>query len=89
MTTIHITPAVLEPDAAAQYVGLSTSTMEREERSGNFPRRVLLSGRRTGFRVRELQAWVDSRPVSDLAPPKNCGVGRAGKAGRAREGVAA
>ncbi|MDO9148280.1 MAG: AlpA family phage regulatory protein [Hydrogenophaga sp.] len=86
MTTIHITPAVLEPAAAAQYVGLSTSTMEREERSGNFPRRVLLSGRRTGFRVRELQAWVDSRPAADLAPPKNCGVGRAG---RAREGVAA
>ena len=77
---ISIAPAALDLDSAAQYVALSSSTVEKLVRQGDFPRPRLLSGRRVAYLVRELEAWVESRPVSDLAPPVNCGVGRAGKA---------
>lgn len=77
---ISIAPAALDLDSAAQYVALSSSTVEKLVRQGDFPKPRLLSGRRVAYLVRELEAWVESRPVSDLAPPVNCGVGRAGKA---------
>lgn len=77
--TITIAPAALDLDSAAQYLALSTSTVEKLVRRGEFPKPRLLSGRRVAYLVRELDAWIESRPVSDLAPPINCGVGRAGK----------
>jgi len=77
--TVTIAPAALDPAAAAQFVALSSSTMERLVREEKFPKPRLLSGRRVAYLVRELVEWIESRPVSDLPPPKNCGVGRAGK----------
>ena len=57
----------------AQTVALSTSTIERLEREGQFPKRRQLSGQRVGWLVREVQEWAESRPVSNLPPPPNTG----------------
>jgi prophage regulatory protein len=70
---VSIGPGALEPEQSAAFCALSVSTMEKLEREGIFPRRRQLSDRRVGHLVSELQAWLDSRPVSDLAPPPNTG----------------
>jgi prophage regulatory protein len=72
-TLVSIPPGALEPEAAAAFCALSVSTMEKLEREGKFPKRRLLSDRRTGHLVSELLAWLAERPVSELAPPANTG----------------
>lgn len=76
---LSIQPAVLDLEAAAQFVALSTSTVEKLVREGDFPKPRQLSGRRVGYLVRELQEWIEARPVSEQLPPVNSGFGRAGK----------
>ena len=43
--------------------GLSRSTVDRLERAGSFPRRVLLSENAVGWRKAEILAWAQSREV--------------------------
>lgn len=71
MSIVTTRPACLNRTAAAQYVALSESTLEKLTREGSFPQPRLLSGRRTGWLVRELDEWLEKRPVSQLAPPAN------------------
>ena len=81
MSPIYLPPAYLDLPAASIYLALSESTVQkltREEET--FPKPRLLSGRRVGYLVRELQEWAESRPVANLLPPANSGFGRAGKA---------
>ncbi len=73
-------PAALDIEQAATYLSLSVGTVENLERDEDFPRRRKLSGRRVGYLLRELDEWLESRPVSDLLPPVNCQIGRGGKA---------
>lgn len=68
-----VRPACLDRAGAAAYLSLSESTVEKLTREGGFPRPRLLSGRRTGWLVRELDEWLEQRPVSDLLPPPNTG----------------
>jgi prophage regulatory protein len=42
-------------------VGLSRTTIWRLERTGQFPRRVLLSARAVGWQESELKAWLAKR----------------------------
>lgn len=71
-------PAVLDIDQVAVYMCLSNSSIERMVRKGEFPAPRQLSGRRVGYLLREVDEWLESRPVSDLPPPVNCELGRAG-----------
>ena len=75
MTTkkIPITPIFMDLPTVAQVVAMSTATIERLEREGQFPKRRQLSGQRVGWLVREVQEWAESRPVSQLPPPPNTG----------------
>lgn len=66
-------PAVLDLPAASNYVALSESTVQKLVRDDQFPKPRVLSGRRVGWLVRELEAWAESRPVSDFLPPHNTG----------------
>ncbi|MBO9679510.1 MAG: AlpA family phage regulatory protein [Acidovorax sp.] len=69
MTVVSIRPGALElPDAAA-FVSLSVATVERMVREDSFPKPRQLSGRRVGYLVEELEAWLRNRPVSDQLPP--------------------
>lgn len=80
---IQLKPAAIDLDTAAAFVALSPSTVEKLVREGAFPKPRQLSGRRVGYLVRELEEWIEARPVSEQLPPVNCGYGRAGKPGKA------
>lgn len=43
--------------------GLSRTTVDRLERAGSFPRRVILSENAVGWRTAEVLAWAQSREV--------------------------
>lgn len=70
---LHFAPAALERGTAAAYCGLSETTFEKEVREGRAPKPRKLSDRRVGWLRAELDAWLLSRPVSDLAPPAETG----------------
>lgn len=72
--TVSIKPAFLDLPGLASYLALSESTVQKLVREdAQFPRCRLLSGRRVGWRVPEVEAWAESRPVANLLPPKNTG----------------
>lgn len=68
-------PLYIPMESLPSIVGLSKSTIEQEIRNGRFPKPRQLSGRRTGWLLRELEQWAESRPVSDLPPPPNAAGG--------------
>ncbi len=74
-----MTPAILDLPAVSNYVALSESTVQKLVREHGFPRPRQLSGRRVGWLTKEVEAWVESRPIADLLPPENCSVGRGGQ----------
>lgn len=76
---IPIAPIALDKASAAKFVLLSESTIDNLTRKDEFPKPRKLSPGRTAYLVRELVAWMESRPVSDILPPVNSGHGRAGK----------
>ncbi|CAM5502480.1 helix-turn-helix transcriptional regulator [Thauera mechernichensis] len=73
MSAKRIAPIFLDLPAVVQAVALSESTVQELVRQGQFPAPRQLSGRRVGWLVRELEAWAESRPVSQLLPPPNTG----------------
>lgn len=60
----------------ASAVALSTATIQRLVREGQFPSPRQLSGRRVAWLVREVEEWAELRPVSELPPPQNAGGSR-------------
>lgn len=72
-------PAAIDIDQVAAYLSLSTGTIQTMVRKGDFPAPRQLSGRRVGYLLREVDDWLEARPVSDQPPPVNCEFGRAGK----------
>ena len=70
---VAIKPAYLDLAGTASYLSLPESTVQKIIREDAFPKPRLLSGRRVGWLVRELQDWAESRPVADCLPPANTG----------------
>ena len=70
---MSIKPAYLDMPSACTFVALSESTLQKMIRENQFPRPRVLSAKRVGWLVRELEDWAESRPVSDLLPPANTG----------------
>ncbi|WLI87850.1 AlpA family phage regulatory protein [Massilia sp. R2A-15] len=66
-------PLYLELPEVALAVSLAEATIQREVREGKFPAPRQLSGRRVGWLVREIEEWAETRPVSNLPPPRNTG----------------
>lgn len=64
-------PIYLDLQGVCQVTSLSESTIEKLVREGSFPKPRLLSGRRVGWLLREVEAWCEDRPVSELLPPVN------------------
>jgi len=72
-------PLYITMDTLPEVVGLSKSTIKSEIRASRFPKPRQLSGRRTGWLVREIEDWAETRPVSDLPPPPNTSAGGANR----------
>ncbi len=52
---------ILRTPNAADYVGLSASTLEKKRLAGDGPRFIRLGGRAIGYDVRDLDAWLDQQ----------------------------
>lgn len=61
--------AALDDEQAAAYTSLSVSTMEKLARAGDLPPKRELSKGRAAYLRREIDEWLESRPVSKLLPP--------------------
>ncbi|MGF6664981.1 prophage regulatory protein [Paraburkholderia atlantica] len=65
---VTMKPLCLDLEASAQAVSLSPSVIKKLVREGKFPKPRQLSERRVGWLVRELEEWLEARPVSDILP---------------------
>jgi len=65
---IQAAPLLVDREHAAQALGISERTLDGLVRTGELPPPRKVSANRTGWLWRELQAFAESRPVSDLAP---------------------
>jgi predicted DNA-binding transcriptional regulator AlpA len=52
---------VLRTPAAAEYVGLSHSTLEKFRLTGEGPKFVRIGVRAVGYRIEDLEAWLAER----------------------------
>lgn len=52
---------IARPRDLPTLTGLSRTTIWRLERAGDFPKRIRLSAGAVGYRVSEIQVWLDSR----------------------------
>lgn len=84
--SVSVKPAYLDLPSVAGYLALSESTVQKLVRLAEFPKPRQLSGHRVAWLVREVDVWVESRPVSDMAPPANTG-SRKGRVAQAAQGV--
>lgn len=58
---------VLRPAEADKLCGISKSTRYRLEAAGQFPKRIILTERASGYYSDEVAAWIDSRPRASAA----------------------
>ena len=59
---------IFKPEVC-ELVGLGSSTVNKLEREGRFPRRVYVGDRCTGWRLSDLKKWFDSlEPVPTYDP---------------------
>ncbi|WP_174912165.1 helix-turn-helix transcriptional regulator [Burkholderia lata] len=68
-------PLYLDLPAVATALSLSEATVQKLVRESKFPKPRLLSDRRVAWLTCEVEAWAESCPESDLAPPPNTGHG--------------
>lgn len=52
---------IARPRDVPSITSLSRTTIWRLERAGDFPKRIRLSAGAVGYRVSEIQTWLDSR----------------------------
>lgn len=60
---------IIRRPTVKDMTGMSISSIDREEKKGNFPQRVSLGANAVGWYEDEIQDWVDSRPRGGVAPP--------------------
>ena len=53
---------ILRLPEVAQLTGLSKPTIHRRYRAGTFPQPVKLGANAIGWRLDEIEAWIDSLP---------------------------
>lgn len=71
-----VKPLYVDLPTAAIITALSESSIQRQVREGDFPKPRQLGPRRVAWLMREVEAWAEDRPVSDLLPPENTGKGK-------------
>lgn len=74
---ISIKPAYLDKPGVCVFVSIKETTLDELVRKEQFPKPRKLSDRRVGWLLREVEEWAESRPVSDLLPPRNTGAKKA------------
>jgi len=55
---------IVRDEEVQRLVGLSRSTIWREEKAGRFPKRIKISRQAVGWRLKDIQEWLRSRPLA-------------------------
>lgn len=86
MSTSRNTPPriLLSKEEAADYIGISVSTLERLVRQKKIALPRQISDRRVAFLLADLDEWITTRPPSDLPPPPICIIEKKVKASNAK-----
>ena len=58
---------VLRTPEAAEYLGLSPSTLEKRRLSDDGPRFVRLGGRAVGYDIKDLDEWLDAQRTGGVS----------------------
>jgi predicted DNA-binding transcriptional regulator AlpA len=61
---------ILNTAAAAEYIGLSKSTLEKARIYGGGPPFVRVTSRAVRYRMQDLEAWMLERLVSSTSAPR-------------------
>ena len=56
---------IFRTPAAAEYVGVAPSTLEKKRLTGDGPRFLRLGGRAVGYDIADLDAWLDRQRGED------------------------
>ena len=64
MATTSTSIRMLRLPAVCELTGIGRDTIYRLARAGNFPKPRKITERCSAWRLDELEAWMDSRPVS-------------------------
>jgi prophage regulatory protein len=65
-----VRPIFLGRQQAAEALAISDSTLEKLTRQDpTFPKPRKISANRVGWLYREIEAWAEARPPSDIPPP--------------------
>ncbi len=64
---------ILRTAEAAEYVGLSSSTLEKQRLTGHGPRFVCLGGRAVGYDIQDLDDWLDRQRDNATRPDTGSG----------------
>jgi predicted DNA-binding transcriptional regulator AlpA len=62
-------PRVLRTPDAAQYLGLTASTLEKMRLFGNGPRFIRLGCRAVGYAIGDLDSFIDARRCTSTSDP--------------------
>lgn len=73
MSSVAAMPLYVDLPTVADIVSLSVTNVQKLVREDAFPKPRVLSSRRVGWLLREVEEWAEARPVSDLPPPSNTG----------------
>jgi prophage regulatory protein len=65
---MSVKPIYLDLAGVAAALSLSPMGVRRLMAAGDFPKSRLLSGRRIGWLMREVEEWAEARPVSSMLP---------------------
>lgn len=67
---------IIRRPAVIAITSLSTSTIDRLESRGNFPKRIILAKNSIGWYEDELIDWVNSRERGYVQPPEKANAAR-------------
>ena len=59
-----MTPEIYRLPTVVAACGISRSTIYEMIQRGEFPKQVKLGARAVGWRRRDIEAWLDSRPAA-------------------------
>ncbi|MCY4632289.1 MAG: AlpA family phage regulatory protein [bacterium] len=59
-----MTPEIYRLPAVVAACGISRSTIYETIQRGEFPKQVKLGARAVGWRRRDIESWLDSRPAA-------------------------
>jgi predicted DNA-binding transcriptional regulator AlpA len=79
--------ALITKNEVARLTSRSWSSINRDEKAGKFPQRVILPSGHVRWRLDEIEAWIDALPRADNSGARNPMAGRQAPIAMAAKGA--